>query len=121
MTTDRAVPATASAKRTAALLRDARSVHRRLATLAATAIAIDDPSLPQIGTASEAVQQLVLELTYWEPDELRWSKAQAAGSVDRLLDAPHCRGPSWARNAAGEHTGGTRPTRSVRSASPVTR
>ena len=76
MTTDRAVPAaTAIAKRTVALLRDARSVQRRLDTLAATAMAVDDSSLPQIAVAREAVQQLVVELTYRERDEQRRAKA----------------------------------------------
>ena len=78
MTTPSDVPAaTAIAKRTAALLRDARSVQRRLDTLAATALAIDDPSLPQIAVAREAVQQLVIELTYRERGELR--RAKGAG------------------------------------------
>ncbi|MDA8333222.1 MAG: hypothetical protein M0027_18815 [Candidatus Dormibacteraeota bacterium] len=75
MTADRAVPAIAIAKRTAALLRDARSVQRRLDTLATTALATDDPSLPQIDVAREAVQQLVVELTYRERDEQRRAKA----------------------------------------------
>ena len=78
MTTPSDVPAaTAIAKRTAALLRDARSVQRRLDTLAATALAIDDPSLPQIAVAREAVQQLVIELSYRERGELR--RAKGAG------------------------------------------
>ncbi|MHB8392899.1 MAG: hypothetical protein ACYDC5_00005, partial [Candidatus Dormibacteria bacterium] len=70
VTTDSDAPAAAAiAKRTAALLRDARSVQRRLDTLAATALAIDDPSLPQIAVAREAVQRLVVELTYREGGE----------------------------------------------------
>ncbi len=78
MTTPSDVPAaTAIAKRTAALLRDARSVQRRLDTLAATALAIDDPSLPQIAVAREAVQRLVVELAYRERGELR--RAKGAG------------------------------------------
>jgi hypothetical protein len=76
VTTDSGAPATpAIAKRTAALLRDARSVQRRLDTLAATALAIDDPSLPQIAVAREAVQQLVIELTYRERSEQRRARA----------------------------------------------
>ncbi len=74
MTADPAVPATAIAKRTAALLRDARSVQRRLDTPAATALAIDDPSLPQIDEARAAIQRLVVELTYRERSELRRAK-----------------------------------------------
>lgn len=69
MTADNDVPN--SAKRTAALLRDARSVQRRLDTLAATALAIHDPSLPLIAEAREAVQRLVIELTYREQNEQR--------------------------------------------------
>ena len=78
MTADNDAPAYAAiAKRTAALLRDARSIQRRLDTLAATALVIDDPSLPQIDVAREAVQQLVVELTYRERSELR--RAKGAG------------------------------------------
>jgi hypothetical protein len=65
----------AIAKRTAALLRDARSVRRRLDTLAASALAIDDPSLPLIAEAKAAVERLVLELTYRERGEQRRAKA----------------------------------------------
>lgn len=77
MTTDSDAPAaTASiAKRTSALLRDARSVQRRLDTLAATALAMDDPSLPRITEAKEAVERLVVELTYRERGEQRRAKA----------------------------------------------
>ncbi|MHB1526767.1 MAG: hypothetical protein ACYCZN_10895 [Candidatus Dormibacteria bacterium] len=53
---------TAIAKRTATLLRDARSVQRRLNTLAAAVIVIDDPSLPRITAAEDAVERLVVEL-----------------------------------------------------------
>ncbi len=70
-------PTAAIAKRTAALLRDARSIQRRLDTLVATAIAIDDQSLPLITEAREAVQRLVVELTYRERSELR--RAKGAG------------------------------------------
>ena len=69
--------AAALAKRTAALLRDARSVQRRLDTPAATALAADDPSLPRIAVAREAVQRLVVELTYRERGEQR--RAKGAG------------------------------------------
>ncbi|MDA8394962.1 MAG: hypothetical protein M0T72_06925 [Candidatus Dormibacteraeota bacterium] len=77
MTTDRDTPAaTASlAKRTAALRRDARSVQRRLDTLVATALTIDAPSLPQIAEARDAVERLVIELTYRERGEQRRAKA----------------------------------------------
>lgn len=70
MTTDSdPPPAAAIAKRTAALLRDARSVQRRLDTLAAAALAVDDPSLPRIAVAKDAVERLVVELTYRERGE----------------------------------------------------
>lgn len=76
MTTDSDAPAgTVIAKRTAALLRDARSIQRRLDTLAATALAMDDPSLPRIAEAKEAVERLVIELTYRERGEQRRAKA----------------------------------------------
>jgi len=76
VTTDRDAPAaTAIAKRTATLLRDARSVQRRLDTLAATALAIDDQSLPRITEAKEVVERLVIELTYRERGEQRRARA----------------------------------------------
>jgi len=51
-------------RRTAGLLRDSRSVQRRLDTLMATAMAVDDPSLERIVEARAAVERLVLELSY---------------------------------------------------------
>ncbi len=71
--TDSEAPATggAAAKRTAALLRDARSVQRRLDTLAATALAVDDPGLPLIAEARAAVERLVVELAYRQRREQR--------------------------------------------------
>ncbi|MDA8395872.1 MAG: hypothetical protein M0T72_11680 [Candidatus Dormibacteraeota bacterium] len=78
MTADNDSPAAAAiAKRTAVLLRDARSIQRRLDTLAATALAIDDQSLPLITEAREAVQRLVVELTYRERGEQQ--RAKGAG------------------------------------------
>jgi len=78
VTTNRDAPAAAAiAKRTAALLRDARSVQRRLDALAAAALAIDDPSLPRIAEAKDVVQRLVVELTYRERGEQR--RAKTAG------------------------------------------
>ena len=64
-------PTAAIAKRTAALLRDARSVQRRLDTLEATALSVEDPSLPLIAEARAAVHHLVIELTYREQNEQR--------------------------------------------------
>jgi len=63
------------AKRTVALLRDARSVQRRLDTLAGTALAIDDPSLPSIAEARAAVDRLVFELAYRQRGDQRRTKA----------------------------------------------
>lgn len=53
-----------TAKRTSALLRDARLVQRRLDVLMTTAAASDDPSCGRIAEAREAVERLVLELTF---------------------------------------------------------
>ncbi len=81
MTADSDAPAYAAiAKRTAALLRDARSVQRRLDTLAATAMAADDPSLPLIADARAAVHHLVIELTYRE----RGAQQRAKGAGRRI-------------------------------------
>ena len=52
----------AETKRTTALLSDARSVLRRVDKLAATAVAIDDPALPQIAEVRSAVERLVTQL-----------------------------------------------------------
>jgi hypothetical protein len=41
----------------------------------ATALAMDDPSLPRIAEAKEAVERLVIELTYRERGEQRRAKA----------------------------------------------
>ncbi|MHB8393443.1 MAG: hypothetical protein ACYDC5_02835 [Candidatus Dormibacteria bacterium] len=76
MDTDKEAPAAAAvAKRTAALLRDARSVQRRLDTLAGTALAIDDPSSPRVAEARAAVARLVVELAYRQRGEQRRTKA----------------------------------------------
>jgi hypothetical protein len=55
-----------AAKRSAALLRDARSVLRRLDVLSATAQATGDPSLPHIAEARAAVERLVSTLAHQE-------------------------------------------------------
>ncbi len=60
-----------AAKRTAALLRDARSVQRRLDVLMATAMAVEDPSLARIVESRSAVERLVLELSYRQRGEQR--------------------------------------------------
>ncbi|MDA8331238.1 MAG: hypothetical protein M0027_08530 [Candidatus Dormibacteraeota bacterium] len=72
MTTDNDLSAAAGlAKRTAALLRDARSVQRRLDTLAVSALSVDDPSLPLIAEARVVIHRLVVELTQRERGEQR--------------------------------------------------
>ena len=77
---DAPAPTAATDKRTAALLRDARSVQRRLETLATTALAIDDPSLPRIAEARAAVERLVFELAYRQRGDQRRVKA-AGGRI----------------------------------------
>ncbi|MHB1575396.1 MAG: hypothetical protein ACYCX9_02620 [Candidatus Dormibacteria bacterium] len=59
------------AKRTTAMLRDARSVQRRLDILLATAAASDDPSLARVAEARAAVERLVLELTFRQHGDRR--------------------------------------------------
>lgn len=44
--------------------RDARSIQRRVDTLAAAALTMDDPSRPRIAEARGAGERLVIELTY---------------------------------------------------------
>jgi hypothetical protein len=58
--------AATAVKRTAMLLRDARAVLRRLDTLAATAAAIEDPSLARIAEARSVVERLVSEYGHRE-------------------------------------------------------
>ena len=50
------------AKRVAALLRDARAALRKVDTLAATALAVEDPSLGAISEARAAVERVVRQL-----------------------------------------------------------
>jgi len=69
------VTVAAIAKRTSALLRDARAVQRRLDVLAASALAMADSSLPRIAEARDAVARVVIELAYRERGEQRQAKA----------------------------------------------
>jgi hypothetical protein len=73
LTDENDTPATtgAIAKRTEALLRDARSVQRRLDVLAAMAQAMEDPSLLRIAEA----RAVVMELSYRQQGEQRRAKA----------------------------------------------
>ncbi len=78
MTPDGRAPAAATlAKRTAVLLRDARSVQRRVDTLAAAVHSVDDARLPLIAKARAAVHRILVELIYLERSEQQ--RARAAG------------------------------------------
>jgi hypothetical protein len=64
-------------KRTTALLSDARSVLRRVDKLAAMALAVDDPALPQIAEVQSAVERLVTQLGRRQQAEQRQMKRAA--------------------------------------------
>jgi hypothetical protein len=64
----------AESKRTAALLRDARSVLRRIDVMAATAAAVDDNSLELVAEAREATERLVSHLSRRQQSEQRGMK-----------------------------------------------
>jgi hypothetical protein len=68
----------AETKRTATLLSDARGVLRRVDKLAATALAVDDPALPQIAEVRSAVERLVTQLGRRQQAEQRQMKRAAA-------------------------------------------
>jgi hypothetical protein len=74
------VAAAADVKRTAALLRDARSILRRIDVLAATAAAVDDPALRDIAALREAADRLVSQLAHRGQAEQR----RAREAVRRL-------------------------------------
>jgi hypothetical protein len=59
MTRDDPIRAGQAVKRTEALLRDARAVLRRVDVLLATALAIEDPALPEIAALRDACDRLV--------------------------------------------------------------
>ena len=67
----------AESKRTAAMLRDARSVLRRIDGLAATALAADDPSAPLIAEVRTGAERLVTNLTRRQQTEQRGMKQAA--------------------------------------------
>jgi predicted membrane chloride channel (bestrophin family) len=69
----------AETKRTTALLNDARSVLRRVDKLAAMALAINDPALPQIADVRSAAERLVTQLGRRQQTEQRQMKRAAAG------------------------------------------
>jgi hypothetical protein len=62
VTRDDPVGAAQAVKRTEALLRDARAVLRRLDVVMATALAVEDPALPDIAALREACDRLVAQL-----------------------------------------------------------
>jgi hypothetical protein len=64
----------AESKRTAALLRDARSVLRPIGAIAATAGAMDDDSLELIAVARGATERLVSHLVRRQQTEQRGMK-----------------------------------------------
>lgn len=64
------------AKRTAMLLRDARAVLRKVDVLAATALAVDDPSLPTIAELRSAAERLVAQLARREEHLQRRARAE---------------------------------------------
>jgi hypothetical protein len=63
--------APASAKRLAALLREARAVQRRLDKLAAAAAGEDNTTLAQLAEARDAVERLVDRLAWQERTQKR--------------------------------------------------
>jgi hypothetical protein len=67
-------------KRTATLLRDARAVLRRIDTLSATALAVDDPVLPAIAELRVSAERLVAQLAHREQAQQR----QARQAVRRV-------------------------------------
>jgi hypothetical protein len=68
------VAAAAAVKRTTALLRDVRSVLRRLDAVLATARAHSDSSEPAIAEVREAVERLVTQLAFREQAERRQAR-----------------------------------------------
>lgn len=80
MARDDPVAAGQAVKRTEALLRDARAVLRRVDVLAATALAIEDPALPEIAALRDAADRLVTQLGWRVQAEQR----RARDAVRRL-------------------------------------
>lgn len=68
------VAAAARLKRTTALVRDIRSILRRLDAVLATARAQGDPSQPAIAEAREAVERVVTQLSFREQAERRQAR-----------------------------------------------
>lgn len=74
-TADDLLDAGADAKRTAALHREARSVLRRLDTLTAQAMAMEDDSVPRLAEVRAALEGVVRELAHRQVAEQRKAKA----------------------------------------------
>lgn len=74
------VAAAADVKRTAALLRDARSILRRSDILLATAAAVEDPALRDIAALRDGADRLVSQLAHREQAQQR----RAREAVRRL-------------------------------------
>ena len=83
MREDDPAAATMAAKRSAALLRDARAVLRRMDALLTAARADDDPSVRDITDARTAVERLVSQLGRQEAGQRR----RAADAVRRAARA----------------------------------
>jgi hypothetical protein len=66
MTRSDPIQAAQEVKQATALLRDARAVRRKLDMLAATAMAINDPSLHDIAALRDACDRLVSRLAHRE-------------------------------------------------------
>ena len=80
MTGDDPIATGRAVKRTEALLRDARAVLRRVDGLLATALANEDPALPEIAALRDACDRLVAQLG-WRAPQLaacrRWGTVAA--------------------------------------------
>lgn len=74
------VTAAADVKRTAALLRDARGILRRIDVLMATAAAVEDPALREIAALRDGADHLVSQLAHREQAQQR----RAREAVRRL-------------------------------------
>lgn len=77
MTADDPLAAGAEAKRTAALLREARSVLRRLDTLTAQAMAMEDDTVPLMAEARAPLEHVVRQLTWRQEGEHRRARPGA--------------------------------------------
>ena len=77
-------------KRTTTMLRDARSVLRRVDTLARTASTADDPSLPVIAEVQSATERLVTLLGRRQQTVQRSAKQGRGGSGETESPSRPC-------------------------------